>query len=48
MAARVAGMADDTVFLVVSDHGDMQMEHQQYYKPVHQKFANIRANHMPL
>ena len=40
-----AGMADDTVFLVVSDHGDMQMEHQQYYKPVHQK---VCTNHMPL
>ena len=33
-AVDEAGLADDTVFLVVSDHGDMQMEHQQYYKMV--------------
>lgn len=29
-----AGALDRTVFIVVSDHGDMQMEHQQFYKMV--------------
>ncbi|KAL3917762.1 MAG: hypothetical protein SGILL_004557 [Bacillariaceae sp.] len=27
-------VADNTVFILTSDHGDMQMEHQQHYKQV--------------
>ena len=29
-----AGIADNTIFVFTSDHGDMQMEHQQFYKMV--------------
>ena len=29
-----AGITDSTVFIVTSDHGDMNMEHQQFYKMV--------------
>jgi len=29
-----AGVTDNTVFIVTSDHGDMNMEHQQFYKMV--------------
>lgn len=29
-----AGVADNTVLIVTSDHGDMNMEHQQFYKMV--------------
>ena len=29
-----AGVTASTVFIVTSDHGDMQMEHQQFYKMV--------------
>ena len=31
-AVRDAGVWNSTVFIVTSDHGDMQMEHQQHYK----------------
>ena len=30
----VPGLAEKTVVIVTSDHGDMQMEHQQFYKHV--------------
>ena len=33
-AVKRAGVFDRTVFIVVSDHGDMQMEKQQFYKMV--------------
>jgi len=33
-AVRDAAKFDNTVFIVTSDHGDMQMEHQQFYKQV--------------
>ena len=33
-AVRKAGVWNQTVFIVTSDHGDMQMEHQQHYKMV--------------
>jgi arylsulfatase A-like enzyme len=29
---KEAGVWDETVWIVTSDHGDMQMEHQQFYK----------------
>eukprot|EP00755_Sulcionema_specki_P019737 Sspe_Gene.70221::Locus_41454_Transcript_2_4_Confidence_0.286_Length_1886::g.70221::m.70221/K12376/ARSK; arylsulfatase K len=31
---RTAGIWDTTVFIVCADHGDMNMEHQQFYKMV--------------
>lgn len=31
-AVKDAGKYDNTVFIVTSDHGDMQMEHRQFYK----------------
>ena len=33
-AVREAGVADNTIFIVTSDHGDMQMERRQHYKMV--------------
>jgi len=33
-AVQDAGKYDNTVFIVTSDHGDMQMEHRQFYKMV--------------
>ena len=33
-AVKAAGVLNQTVFIVTSDHGDMQMEHQQHYKMV--------------
>merc|ERR1712070_1173715 len=33
-AVKDAGKYDNTVFIVTSDHGDMQMEHRQFYKMV--------------
>ena len=33
-AVKDAGKFDDTVFIVTSDHGDMQLEHRQFYKMV--------------
>jgi len=33
-AVKEAGLWNSTVFIVTSDHGDMQMEHQQHYKMV--------------
>lgn len=33
-AVTAAGKFDNTVFIVTSDHGDMQMEHRQFYKMV--------------
>jgi arylsulfatase A-like enzyme len=33
-AVNAAGVMNQTVFIVTSDHGDMQMEHQQHYKMV--------------
>lgn len=33
-AVREIGKYGSTVFIVTSDHGDMQMEHQQFYKMV--------------
>ena len=29
---KAAGVWEQTVTIVTSDHGDMQMEHQQFYK----------------
>ena len=31
-AVKDAGLSDNTVFIVTSDHGDMQMEHRQTFK----------------
>ena len=31
-AVKEAGLSDNTVFIVTSDHGDMQMEHRQTFK----------------
>jgi len=31
---EAAGATDNTIFIVTSDHGDMNMEHQQFYKMV--------------
>jgi hypothetical protein len=31
---KAAGVWEETVLIVTSDHGDMQMEHQQFYKMV--------------
>merc|ERR1719460_2630297 len=33
-AVQDSGKYDNTVFIVTSDHGDMQMEHRQFYKMV--------------
>ena len=33
-AVRGAGVWEQTVFVVTSDHGDMQLEHRQHYKMV--------------
>ena len=33
-AVKEAGVWNNTVFIVTSDHGDMQLEHQQHYKMV--------------
>merc|ERR1719183_168828 len=33
-AVEDGGLTDNTVFIVSSDHGDMQMEHAQFYKMV--------------
>jgi len=33
-AVKDSGKYSNTVFIVTSDHGDMQMEHQQFYKMV--------------
>merc|ERR550537_1377376 len=33
-AVEDAGKSQNTVFIVTSDHGDMQMEHRQFYKMV--------------
>merc|ERR1712070_405613 len=33
-AVKDAGKFNNTVFIVTSDHGDMQMEHRQFYKMV--------------
>lgn len=33
-AVEDAGIANNTYFVVTADHGDMQMEHQQFYKMV--------------
>merc|ERR1712070_188566 len=33
-AVKDSGKFDNTVFIVTSDHGDMQMEHRQFYKMV--------------
>jgi phosphoglycerol transferase MdoB-like AlkP superfamily enzyme len=38
------GLLDDTVFVLSSDHGDMQMQHQQFYKMV----AYEASSHVPL
>ena len=34
-AIRDAGVLDNTFIIATSDHGDMKMEHTQYYKMVH-------------
>lgn len=31
-AVRAAGVQNDTVFIVTADHGDLQLEHRQFYK----------------
>jgi arylsulfatase A-like enzyme len=33
-AVRDSGVSNNTIFIVTSDHGDMQMERQQFYKMV--------------
>jgi arylsulfatase K len=33
-AIEQAGVADKTYLLLTSDHGDMRLEHQQFYKMV--------------
>lgn len=33
-AVEDAGVTNNTVMIVTSDHGDMNMEHQQFYKMV--------------
>merc|ERR1719230_1791542 len=33
-AVKESGKFSNTVFIVTSDHGDMQMEHRQFYKMV--------------
>merc|ERR1712151_560943 len=33
-AVHTSGKFNNTVFIVTSDHGDMQMEHRQFYKMV--------------
>merc|ERR550514_1329089 len=33
-AVEAAGMTDSTVIVCAADHGDMQMEHAQFYKMV--------------
>jgi len=43
-AVQRAGVADNTVFIVTSDHGDMRMEHQQHYKMVPYE----ASSHVPL
>lgn len=39
-----AGLTDNTIFVLSSDHGDMQMQHQQFYKMV----AYEASTHVPL
>eukprot|EP00035_Acanthoeca_spectabilis_P008232 m.150745 g.150745 ORF g.150745 m.150745 type:complete len:568 (+) comp14270_c0_seq4:127-1830(+) len=39
-----AGLTDSTIFVLSSDHGDMQMQHQQFYKMV----AYEGSTHVPL
>jgi len=41
---EAAGLTDDTIFVLSSDHGDMQMQHQQFYKMV----AYEASSHVPL
>ena len=43
-AVGTAGLTDSTVFVLSSDHGDMQMQHQQFYKMV----AYEASSHVPL
>ena len=43
-AVEAGGLTDDTVFILSSDHGDMQMQHQQFYKMV----AYEASSHVPL
>ena len=33
-AVEDAGMIESTIIVCAADHGDMQMEHQQFYKMV--------------
>eukprot|EP00730_Choanoeca_flexa_P004683 TRINITY_DN11771_c0_g1_i7.p3 TRINITY_DN11771_c0_g1~~TRINITY_DN11771_c0_g1_i7.p3 ORF type:complete len:111 (+),score=13.94 TRINITY_DN11771_c0_g1_i7:862-1194(+) len=33
-AIEDAGLTDSTYWVITADHGDMQMEHQQFYKMV--------------
>eukprot|EP00054_Salpingoeca_dolichothecata_P015304 m.87886 g.87886 ORF g.87886 m.87886 type:complete len:295 (-) comp21428_c0_seq2:149-1033(-) len=39
-AVRDAGVADDTYIILLSDHGDMQMVHRQFYKMVFQDLSS--------
>jgi arylsulfatase A-like enzyme len=43
-AIETAGLTDSTIFILSSDHGDMQMQHQQFYKMV----AYEGSSHVPL
>jgi len=43
-AIEDAGLTDSTIFVLSSDHGDMQMQHQQFYKMV----AYEGSTHVPL
>lgn len=44
-AIEAAGLWNNTYFVVTSDHGDMQMEHQQFYKMVpYDASSMVQAN----
>lgn len=43
-SVETAGLTDTTVFVLSADHGDMQMQHQQFYKMV----AYEASTHVPL
>ena len=41
---EAAGATGNTIFIVTSDHGDMNMEHQQFYKMVqYDASSRVRA-----
>ena len=46
-AVAAAGLMGRTIFVVTSDHGDMDMEQQQFYKMVPYEASTVSSQPIP-